>query len=105
MKTLIIAALVMGTSLPALADSPFSPRPLSLSAIERGTTAGGAEYTHYAVRCSNRNQPTVMTKVENRGYCVSNGTCKSDKIRAAQQSCRAGVATLEQAAETLLGQR
>ncbi len=105
MKNPILAISLVLVCGVAHAGSPFAPRPLSITPVERGVTADGENYTAYAVKCTNRDYAPLIGFNSERRYCAGDNACSRDKIRAAQAACKAGAGSLDAPGDRMIGKR
>jgi hypothetical protein len=89
MKTV---ATVIAGGLLALSANSFAAKPTSIVFDSNGTTAEGATYGNYHVKCSNGKKMPITAWDNRKKWCVGEGSaedCQKKQIKAAKKACKA----------------
>ena len=89
MKTV---SAVIATGLLALSANSFAAKPTSIVFDSNGTTAEGASYGNYHVKCSNGKKMPITAWDNRKKWCVGEGSsedCQKKQIKAAKKACKA----------------
>jgi hypothetical protein len=87
----VIKTCIAG-SLLVLSASALASKPVSIVFEDNGTTADGAEYGNYQVKCSNGKQMPLTAWENRKKWCVgaqSTENCHKKQIKAAKEACKA----------------
>ena len=72
------------------AASSYAAKPLSIQFLENKTSADGAAYTRYQVKCSNGKKYVLTSRDNKARWCIGeqdSDRCETQQITAARTAC------------------